>query len=181
MFIDIAAAIIISLGFYLGYQRGLIKTVFDTLSLLIGVLAALKLSPWTMDLLQTLFNLNKALTLIFGIALTFLAVMILIRFIGRKLEEILEVANVNFVNKVSGGSLQAVFFAILLSFVLGLFTKINVLKDETKTSSLTYPYLMQMPDLSKKMFESLKPIFSEFWKRTNEAIDGLKKPEETKK
>ena len=54
MIIDILAAIIISLGFYLGYQRGLIKTIFDTLSLMIGILAALKLSPWVIDALQSL-------------------------------------------------------------------------------------------------------------------------------
>ncbi|MBL0081067.1 MAG: CvpA family protein [Saprospiraceae bacterium] len=40
MTIDIITVIVVAFGFYLGYQRGLIKTVFDTLSLLIGVLAA---------------------------------------------------------------------------------------------------------------------------------------------
>jgi membrane protein required for colicin V production len=180
MFIDALSAILISLGFYLGYQRGLIKTVFDTLSLLIGVLAALKLSPWMMNMLQSLFNLNKALTLIFGIALTFLLVMIIIRFIGRKLEDLLEVVNINFVNKFTGGALQALFFAIILSYAVSFMGTLNVLKEETKTSSATYPYLTQLPAMSQKMFTNLKPIFSEFWAKTNEAIDGLKKPEEVK-
>ncbi len=180
MFIDTLAAIVISLGFYLGYQRGLIKTVFDTLSLFIGVLAAIKLSPWMMNLLQSLFNLNQSLTYVFGIALTFVIVMGLIRFVGKKLEDILEVANVNFVNKISGGGLQAFFFAVLLSYSVTLLGSVGVLKEETKASSSTYPYLEQMPAMSKKMFESLKPVFSEFWNKTNEAMDGLKKPEATK-
>ena len=178
MFIDILAAIIISLGFYLGFQRGLIKTVFDTLSLFIGVLAAIKLSPWMMDLLQSLFNLNKAVTLIFGIALTFLLVMMVIRFVGKKLEDLLEVANVNFINKIAGGSIQALFFAVILSFAVSFLAKLSVLKEETKSTSTTYPYLMQMPDMSKKLFESLKPVFSEFWAKTNEAMDGLKKEDQ---
>lgn len=176
MFVDTVTAIVISLGFYLGYKRGLIKTVFDTLSLFIGVLAALKLSPWMMDLLQSLFNLNKALTLILGIALTFLIVMGLIRFVGKKMEDLLEVANINFVNKTSGGALQAVFFAILLSYSISFMGKIGVLKEETKASSFTYPYLLELPAMSQKMFANLKPIFSEFWAKTNEAMDGLKKP-----
>lgn len=180
MFIDILAAIIISLGFYLGYQRGLIKTIFDTLSLLIGVLAALKLSPWMMDLLTRLFNLNKAFTLILGIALTFLLVMIIIRFIGKKLESILELVNINFVNKIAGGVLQALFFAALLSYAVGFMDKLNVLKEETKTSSATFTTLMQMPAASEKIYNALKPVFSEFWAKTNEAIDSMKKPESAK-
>jgi membrane protein required for colicin V production len=178
MFVDILSAIVISLGFYLGYRRGLIKTVFDTLSLLIGVLASLKFSPWMMGLLKSLFNLNEALTLIFGIALTFLIVMGLIRFIGKKLEDLLEVANVNFVNKTAGGGLQALFFAILLSYSVTLLGNVGVLKDETKTSSFTYPYLLKLPELSQQMFASLKPVFSEFWAKTNEAMDSLKKTEQ---
>lgn len=177
MFIDIVVAILISLGFYLGFQRGLIKTVFDTLSLFIGVLAALKLSPWTIDLLNSIFNMNKAIALILGIAITFLIVMMGIRFIGKKLEDLLEVAHVNSVNKFIGGTLQALFFAILLSYTVSYMSKLNVIKEETKAASVTYSTLMQMPAMSNKLIESLKPIFSEFWAKTNEAIDSMKKPE----
>ena len=51
MIFDIIVICLIALGFYLGYNRGLIKTVFDTLSLFIAVLAALKLSPIVINLL----------------------------------------------------------------------------------------------------------------------------------
>jgi membrane protein required for colicin V production len=175
MFIDTVAAIAISFGFYLGYKRGIINTVFDTLSLIIGILAALKLSPWMMDILESLFNLNKGFNLILGIALTFLIVMLAIRFIGKKLESLLEFANINFVNKIAGGALQAMFFAIMLSYLIGLMDKVNVLKPETKDNSATYTTLMKMPALSQRLFDMLKPVFSEFWNKTNAAIDGLKK------
>jgi membrane protein required for colicin V production len=178
MFIDVISAIAISFGFYLGYKRGLIKTVFDTLSLLVGILAALKLSPWTMDVLQSIFNLNKAVTLILGIAITFLIVMMAIRYVGKKMEDILEVAHINVLNKIAGGGLQALFFGIIFSYCVSFLDKIHVLKEETKTSSLSYPALMQMPALSQKLFDTLKPVFSEFWSKTNEAIDGLKKEEQ---
>jgi membrane protein required for colicin V production len=175
MFVDTVAAIAISFGFYLGYKRGLINTVFDTLSLIIGVLAALKLSPWMMDVLEGLFNMNKGFTLILGIALTFLIVMLGIRFVGKKLEALLEVANINFVNKIAGGVIQAVFFSVMLSYLIGLMDKVNVLKEETKASSATYPTLMKMPVLSQSLFNALKPVFSEFWTKTNTVMDGLKK------
>ncbi len=179
--IDTITVIVVALGFYLGYQRGLIKTVFDTLSLLIGVLAALKLSPWTMDAIEALFHPHKSITLILGIAFTFLGVMILIRFVGKKLEDLLEVAQVNFVNKLSGGSIQAIFFAILLSYLVGFADKLTLIKPETKNQSYTYSHLMQLPAVSQKLFSGLKPLFSRFWQKTTEAVDALKKPEEPKK
>jgi membrane protein required for colicin V production len=175
MFIDSVAAIAISFGFFLGYKRGLINTVFDTLSLIIGILAALKLSPWVMDILEKLFNMNKGFTLILGIALTFLIVMLAIRFIGKKLEALMEVANINFINKIAGGVIQALFFTVVLSYLIGLSDKVNILKEETKSSSATYPTLMKMPALSQSLFNALKPVFSEFWTKTNNVMDGLKK------
>ncbi len=178
MFIDTLAAIVISFGFYLGYQRGLIKTVFDTLSLLIGILAAIKLSPWMMDILGKLFNLSKPLELILGIALTFLIVMGVIRFVGKKLEDVLETVNINFINKAAGGLLQGLFFAAVLSYAISLMDKVNVIKEETKTSSITYPSLMKMPAMSQSLFVALKPVFTEFWSKTNEAIDSMKKKTE---
>jgi uncharacterized membrane protein required for colicin V production len=45
MILDLIVAIVITVGFYLGYSRGLIKTVFNSLSLIIGIIAALKISP----------------------------------------------------------------------------------------------------------------------------------------
>lgn len=177
MIIDIIAAIIISLGFYLGYQRGLIKTIFDTLSLMIGILAALKLSPWVIDALQSLFNLHKAVTLILGIAITFIGVMMLIRFIGKKLEDLLEVVNINVLNKAAGGALQAVFFGIILSYCVAFLSKLQVFKEDTIQKSYTYASLMKMPELSSKLFSAVKPIFVDFWNKTNEAMNDLKKEE----
>ncbi|HMS99480.1 MAG TPA: CvpA family protein [Saprospiraceae bacterium] len=181
MTIDIITVIVVAFGFYLGYQRGLIKTVFDTLSLLIGVLAALKLSPWTMDAIEATFHTHKSITLILGIAFTFLGVMILIRFVGKKLEDLLEVVNVNFVNKMAGGSVQAIFFAILLSYLVGFADKLTLIKAETKENSTTFTHLMQMPAVSQKLFQGLKPVFSRFWEKTTEAVNSLKKPEESPK
>ena len=50
-----------------------------------------------------------------GIVVSFLVVILLLKFIA-KLEVLLEAANVNFVNKVAGGALQAVFLLITSVF-----------------------------------------------------------------
>lgn len=174
MLLDIIVAIVISLGFYLGYARGLIKTVFDSLSLIIGIVAALKLSPIVINILQSLIQTTPAITFLVGVVITFIAVMALIRFIGRKLEDILEAVNINFINKIAGGTLQALFFAYLLSMGIWLVNNLKVLNPETKAASITYPLLEPLPEKGKAVFTSLKPVFSSFWDKTLEAMDGIK-------
>jgi membrane protein required for colicin V production len=174
MIIDIFAAIFISLGAYLGYQRGLIKTVFDTLSLIIGIVAALKLSPITIKFLQGILNLNPSITFIIGIALTFILVMYAIRFIGKKLEQMLEMVNINFINKASGAALQSLFFATILAFVISLFDKLSLVSPETKSASLTYVHIEKIPKLMEGLLTAVKPIFINFWDLTMETVNQIK-------
>lgn len=184
MLIDLFVAVVIALGFYLGYTRGLIKTVFDSLSLVIGILAALKLSPVVISILQEIIKTSPAITFILGVVITFIGVMALIRFLGRKLEDMLEAVNINFINKIAGGALQALFFAYLLSLGLWLINNLNVLNPATKSASITYPLLEPLPEKGKAVFTSIKPLFKGFWDKTVEAMDsinGQKKDENSKK
>jgi membrane protein required for colicin V production len=174
MIIDLFVAIVIVLGFYLGYSRGLIKTVFDSLSLVIGILAALKLSPFIIDILQEIIKTTPALTFILGVVITFIGVMALIRFIGKKLEDMLEAININFINKLAGGAVQGLFFAYLISLSLWLMNSLNVLNMETKAASITYPMLEPLPEKGKAVFTAIKPMFKGFWDKTLETMDSIK-------
>lgn len=180
MILDIIVVIAVAFGFYTGYSRGLIKTVFDTLSLVIGVVAALKLSPVVIGILEGFISTNPAITFLIGIVLTFIVVMALIRFIGRKLEDVFEAANINFINQIAGGGVQALFFAFLLSMALWLMNNLNVLNPSIKESSITYSLLEPLPEAGKGLWISLKPMFTEFWDKTLETMDLIKdKTQET--
>lgn len=174
MLLDLIVAIVVALGFYLGYSRGLIKTIFDSLSLVIGILAALKLSPIVINILQEIIKTSPAVTFLLGVVITFIGVMALIRYIGKKLEDMLEAVNINFVNKVAGGALQGLFFAYVLSLGIWLVNSLNVLKPELKASSTTYSLLQPLPEKGKAVFISIKPLFKEFWDKTVQAMDGIK-------
>jgi len=174
MILDIIVAIVVAFGFYTGYSRGLIKTVFDTLSLLIGIIAALKLSPIVINLLEGLIKTSPAITFLVGIVITFIAVMALVRFIGNKLEDVFEAANINFVNKIAGGGVQALFFAFLLSMALWLMDNLKVLNPATKEQSMTYSLLEPLPEAGKGLFVAVKPVFSNFWNKTMDTMDQIK-------
>jgi membrane protein required for colicin V production len=179
MLLDLIVAIVVALGFYLGYTRGLIKTIFDSLSLVIGILAALKLSPIVINILQEIIKTSPAVTFLLGVVITFIGVMALIRYIGKKLEDMLEAVNINFVNKIAGGALQGLFFAYILSLGIWLVNSLNVLKPELKASSITYSLLEPLPEKGKALFISIKPLFKDFWDKTVQAMDGIKDEDQT--
>jgi len=172
--LDFVVILVMALGFYLGYSRGLIKTLFDTLSIIVAILAALKLSPTVIGIFQKIWSDSPKLSYIFGVVVTFIGVIFLIRFIGKKLESLLEAANVNFVNKMMGGGLQAFFFAYILSLGIWLISSINLIGSDTKSKSITYGFMEAMPEAGKAAYSSIKPLFKSFWDKTSEIMDGVK-------
>lgn len=174
MIIDLIAVLLVIWGFYSGYRRGLIKTVFDTLSILIAFLFTMKLSPFTIELVEKTFKLNEGLSFILGIVLTFFAVMIIIRFIGNRLEGFLKAVNINFINKIAGGALLSIVFAVIFSGLLRLSDELHLVSNDEKSKSITYPVLQPLPNTAILVLEQIKPLFSEMWDKTIDTIDELK-------
>jgi membrane protein required for colicin V production len=179
MGLDIIVVLIVAFGFYAGFSRGLVKTAFDTMSLLIGILAAMRLSGYTIDILEGMFNISPKFTVLIGLVVTFIVVMSAVRFIGRRIEDILEAANINIINKLAGGVVQGLFFAFLLSMMVWALGNYNVMKESTKENSITYPYLEPLPEAGKSVFIAAKPIFQDFWDnvvRAMKSVDGSTEP-----
>lgn len=173
MILDIIVVLVVAFGFFAGYSRGLIKTVFDTMSLIIGILAAMKLSSYTIDALESMLNISTSITYLLGLVITFIIVMAIVRFVGRKIESVLKAANVNVINQLAGGAVQGLFFAFLLSMAIWTLGNYNVMKPETKEGSITYPYLEPLPEAGKALFTAVKPIFQEFWDNTVRAMESM--------
>lgn len=174
MFLDILTCLLVAFGFYQGFSRGLIKTVFATLSLVIGIVAALKLSPIVIGLLQSAFSINPAVTFVLGFVLTFIVVMALIRFIGNSLEKVVKSIHIGGVDKLLGGLMLSLFYALLVSFGVYFVDKVELISDEVKQASFTYPLLEPMPRAAQGVGEKVRPIFNEFWDKMLLTMDAVK-------
>ena len=179
MVIDLICLLIAAYAFYMGYTKGIIQTIFNTLSIFIGLLVALKLSPVLINLLEGIFNKQSSVIFIVGFVLTFIIVLILIRFIGKNLEKLFKTIKLNFINKLAGGAVLCFVFLVCFSYVIFFLDKTHLIDDSTKNKSITYPVLQVLPSHSKKLMDKVKPFFKEFWDKTVEIVDGIK--EETNK
>jgi membrane protein required for colicin V production len=106
MWIDIICGLLVGYFFYLGYTKGIIKTVFGILSVLLGLLITLKFSHLAMQLMEKIINVDPRMNVILGFVLTFLLVLIAIRMLGQGLEKVLETAHINIINQLAGGAVS---------------------------------------------------------------------------
>ncbi len=175
MVIDIIFAITILYGFYLGFSKGIISTIFSTLSIVFGLMAAFKFAPGATNFLETTFNNNNPLMFLAGFLLSFVVTMIVIRMIAKGLEGILKTANINVLNQLAGGVLLAGFFVVLYSSLLWFGDQARMIDAETKSKSFTYAYIKDFPEQTKEIGVKLKPVFVDFWDQSMDMMDQLER------
>lgn len=175
MVIDLMFFIFAALGFWMGYSRGIISTVFTVFSYFFGVIVAIKFSDGMTKFLQTTFNDDSALYYIAGLLLSFVLAMFLIRMIARGLENILKAGNVNMINQLFGGLLLSGVLVVLFSFLVKFGNESKMIEQKTKNESITYIYLEQLPETAMVGLSKVTPLFRQFWNNTMDMIDKVKK------
>lgn len=174
MYIDIFLGVVLAFGFYVGYSRGIIKSLFAVISLVVAVLAAMKLSPLTITFLDNQLTWDPRWIVVLGFVLTFILVVVAVRYLGKLLEGVLAKLEINFVNKLMGGSVSAFLFLVIFSTFIWFMDDVNLLSDETKEESMTYEIVRPVPQLMAKLGKQAKPLFQNFWDKTAEAMDKIR-------
>lgn len=177
MYIDICLALFILVGLIQGFHRGVIRTLFAILGILIGFLAALKFAPYVVTFFENTVKLSPLLSLILGLVLTFLVLMLGIRWLGKKFEDTLKLAKVNIVNKVLGAIIFAILMIITYSAIIWFISQTKLISDAEKERSLSYPFLQEIPVKTGVVVKKIKPVFREFWDKVDEVINPEKKEE----
>lgn len=175
MAIDIMCAMMALYGFYLGYSRGIIKTVFTILSIFFGIVAAAKFGPAMTEFLQSAFNYYNPLMFLAGLMLAFILTMALIRLLANGLEGILETANINFINQILGGAVLSLALVAIFSLLVLFGDRAHIIDNQTKKDSVTYPLLEKMPDRLLEAGKLVKPVFTDFWNYSVDFMDRLER------
>jgi len=183
MVIDIIFFISAAYGFYVGYSKGIIKTVFSTLSIILGLMAAMKFSPYMTSFLEDTFT-KSPLMFIAGFVVTFVGVMLLVRLLAKTVEGVFKTIKINAINKIAGGILMSGFFILLFSILVWFGNEAKGIDSKTKDSSFSYSYLEKIPIEARGVFMTLKPVFQDFWNYAMDSMDrfkraGLEENEET--
>lgn len=174
MVIDIILVIVAVYGFYVGYTRGIIKTIFSVLAIAVGIIAALRFSPMVTDFLKQMFNETSPLMFVAGLILTFTLTMMFLKLLGRGFEGILEAANINVINQTLGGAFMASVLILIYSGILWFVLNSSFRNiTEVTADSQTYPFLKEYPEQVWKVAGKMKPLIQDFWDYTIDIMDEV--------
>jgi len=170
MYIDIFLAIFILIGIIQGFHRGLIRTLFSILGIVIGFLAALKFAPYIVTFFENVLRLSPLVSLILGLLLTFVVLMLGIRWLGKSFENTLKLVRLNFLNKLAGALVFSFLMVVIYSAVIWFVDRANVLSPDEKAQSRSYPVLTEVPYRMGAAVQKLKPVFQDFWEKMDKVI-----------
>lgn len=172
MIIDILFLITVAGGFYHGYKSGIIKTVFYAVSLFLGFIIAVRFTPDVTLFLSDLFHYESVLLFVLAFVICFGLTLLFVRMLGKTLEEILQSAHINFINKTIGGIVMAMLYVFFLSMLVWFVDKSDLIGPQTKKESHTYEVLTEYPAEMRKLWEKSFPFLERMW---DEAIKTFNK------
>ena len=170
MYIDLIFILFALYGFWMGYRKGLIRTLFSFLSFIIGLLLTLKFSPYVVEFMTDVFHTEKILSLVIGLLLSFFVVMGVVKWIGKSIEKMLTRAKLNTFNKIQGGILLSFMMIVMYSVIIWFLDRTQLISDHQRLASKTYPYLIELPAKMQAFLMEFKPLFEKFWQLVQDVI-----------
>jgi membrane protein required for colicin V production len=142
-FLDIIIAALLVFAFVRGIMKGLFAEIAALVAIVAGVYFAINYSYYAVAMLEdSVLKWSHQTYKIVGFSATFLAVVLLIIFIGKVLTKIADITALGMVNKLLGGIFGALKTALILSVIFILFDKLNnnvtFIKQKTLDESMLY-------------------------------------------
>lgn len=173
--IDIICLAAFAYGFWQGYSRGIIRTIFNILAYVFGVVLSFKMAPTMQAILERLFNSTNPLMFVAAFVVNLLFIIFIMRIVARSMEQIFRMAYLGVVNQLLGGIVSGFIGVLLFSILLWFGTKARVVGEVTLQESKTYPFLSTLPPHAMKLLDRMKPVGKELWGTSMGLMDALEK------
>lgn len=115
--IDIVVGIILLIAFFMGFRKGLLRSLASLIGLVVSIYCAMFFSGYVRVYLERWFNWSEDLTSIASFLITFFLIMTVFSILGRLLTKVADFAMMGIFNKFFGGVFNALKFAFLISVI----------------------------------------------------------------
>ncbi len=173
--IDIGFIAFFAYGFWQGYSRGIISTVFNLALYVFGFVLAFKMAPTTTSILQTMFHSENPTMFLAAFLVNLLTVMFIVRSAAKGLEGALRMAYLGVINQTVGGVAMGSFLVVVYSVLVWFGTKVQFINDATIADSKTYSFLEPIPAKAKDFAVRMKPFALDVWGTSMTWMDRLDK------
>ena len=166
-YLDIILSILLIWGLYKGFTKGLIIQVASLVALVLGVYGAVMFSNLAQDILTANFQIDNKYIPVIAFAITFIAIVIAVHFLGKMLEKVVKMIALGFFNKLFGAVFGFLKVALLLSvliFVLDIIdAQFSLIPKKEKSKSVLYGPMSELiptiaPDAKKMLRKCTEEI-----------------------
>lgn len=140
-YLDIIIAIILILFAIGGLRNGIIREAFSLVAFLGGIYGAIRLSDWAGGWLGKLINVSPEWMSVISFIIVFIALALLINWLGGLLAGLVESLNLGFIDKIGGvvfGIAKGFLLVGVLILLLDFFGIKDVLNEKTREGSKLY-------------------------------------------
>lgn len=173
--IDIGFIAFFAYGFWQGYSRGIISTVFNLALYVFGFVLAFKMAPTTTTIMQSMFHSDNPTMFLAAFLVNLLTIMLIVRSAAKGLESALRMAYLGMINQVAGGVAMGSFMIVVLSVLVWFGAKVHFINDATIADSKTYKILEPLPTKAKDFAIRMKPFALDVWGTSMNWMDRLDK------
>ena len=181
--IDIVLGIILIIAFFMGFRKGLLRSLASLIGLVAGVYGAILFSKYVEVYLVRWFNWSEDVNSIAAFLIMFFIIMFIFALLGRVLTRMADFMMMGLFNKLFGGVFNALKFAFLLS-VIFMFVNASedygILTPEKRESSLLYgPVALLAPAILPEIKKHVKEFDLDFIKgdKKEENVENSFPPE----
>ncbi len=171
--IDIGFITFFAYGFWQGYSRGIISTVFNLAIYVFGVILSFKMAPTTAKVLQSMFHSDNPTMYLAGFVVNLLTIVLILRQAVKGLEGMVRMAYLGFVNQVFGGLAMGGGLVVVYSVLVWFGVKVQFINDATLADSKTYTFLEPIPAKAKDFAIRMKPFALDVWGTSLNWMDRL--------
>lgn len=173
MFIDIIGLILLVWAIFKGLGNGFVVAVFSFLAFIIGLAAALKLSAVAAAYLGSNTNIGERWLPFIAFAAVFLIVVLLVRIGAKAIEGALRLAMLGWLNKLGGVLLYFLLYLFIYSILLFYAEQLHLIKKETLSSSILYPYIAPLAPKIINALGYILPFFKDMFSQLQDFFAGI--------
>lgn len=157
---DIILIVLLILGAYSGYKKGLILEIIALLAFILGIIGGFKLLHVGMDIISSFYDGFGTLLPFMAFMFIFVAVIVIVNILGKVVKKVIDWTPLGSLDNVAGAVLGIFKWALILSIFIWVIESIGIsLPSSMMKNSSFYPVIA---GVAPKVFDWISIIFPSF-------------------
>ena len=171
--LDLIYLICLAIFLFRGFRKGLVIALFSFLSIIIGMIGALKISNSVAASLFADHPIAAKWSPLLAYIIVFFIIVWLVRIVASIIQKSLKIIALGFVNRLLGALLYGLLITLVFSIFIWLFSKMEFLSKDTLENSSVVVVIAPLAPYFFELFSGIFPFVKSSFNFLNEFFDKV--------